>query len=478
MDYDKIKKSGDTICAVATPGGSTAISVIRVSGDSAVDISNNIFKPISGPALIDGESRKMRFGKIIKGEELIDEVLIVFFLSPNSYTGENLVEIYCHGSQFIRKEIMMLLFSNGARQADPGEFSLRAFLNGKMDLSQAEAVADLISSETSAAHKIAINQMKGGFSKELSQMRSSLLNLVSLMELELDFSEEDVEFADRNHLNTLLKNVKNHIENLIDSFTLGNVIKNGVPVAIVGATNTGKSTLLNSLLGEDRAIVSDIHGTTRDFIEDIVNIDGTSFRFIDTAGIRKTEEKIEILGIERTFEKIKKATIVVLLLDSERPDGFHDSLIKIKESLNSSSQFLIIAINKSDSFQSDDAIKLMIDNVKNISELNGLSPIAVLPLSAKNKTGIEKLKEVISSAGEIKNMPSDSLLVTNIRHHQALILALDALVRVEEGIQMNLSTDLLTQDIRESLYHLGEIVGEINSEEILGNIFSKFCIGK
>ena len=478
MDYNNNLKKGDTICAIATSGGSTAISVIRVSGDLAIDISNNIFRPISGPSLTNSAPRKMRFGKIVKGEELIDEVLIVFFSSPNSYTGENLVEIYCHGSPYIRKEIMMLLFSYGARQADPGEFSLRAFLNGKMDLSQAEAVADLISSETSAAHKVAINQMKGGFSKELSQMRSSLLNLVSLMELELDFSEEDVEFADRNHLNNLLKEVKNHLEKLIDSFSLGTVIKNGVPVAIVGATNTGKSTLLNSLLGEDRAIVSDIHGTTRDFIEDLVNIGGTSFRFIDTAGIRNTEEKIEILGIERTFEKIKRAALVVLLLDSERPDGFHDSLLKIKESLDSLSQPLIIAINKTDSLQNEEASKHIINNVIEISKKIGLLPVSVLPLSAKNKTGIDKLKEVISSAGEIKNMPSDSLLVTNIRHHQALILALDALVRVEEGILMNISTDLLTQDIRESLFHLGEIVGEINSEEILGNIFSKFCIGK
>ena len=478
MDYNNNLKKGDTICAIATSGGSTAISVIRVSGDLAIEISNNIFRPISGPSLTNSAPRKMRFGKIVKGEELIDEVLIVFFSSPNSYTGENLVEIYCHGSPYIRKEIMMLLFSYGARQADPGEFSLRAFLNGKMDLSQAEAVADLISSETSAAHKVAINQMKGGFSKELSQMRSSLLNLVSLMELELDFSEEDVEFADRNHLNNLLKDVKNHLEKLIDSFSLGNVIKNGVPVAIVGATNTGKSTLLNSLLGEDRAIVSDIHGTTRDFIEDLVNIGGTSFRFIDTAGIRNTEEKIEIHGIERTFEKIKRAALVVLLLDSERPDGFHDSLLKIKESLDSLSQPLIIAINKTDSLQNEEASKHIINNVNAISKKIGLLPVSVLPLSAKNKTGIDKLKEVIPSAGEIKNMPSDSLLVTNIRHHQALILALDALVRVEEGVQMNISTDLLTQDIRESLFHLGEIVGEINSEEILGNIFSKFCIGK
>ena len=471
-------KRNDTICAIATPGGSSAISVIRVSGENSVDIVNKIFNPFKGPSFKNGSQRKMRFGAIYNENNLVDEVLAVSFFAPASYTGENSVEIYCHGSQFIRKEIMMLLFVNGARQADPGEFSLRAYLNGKMDLSQAEAVADLISSETLASHRVAINQMKGGFSKELSQMRASLLNLVSLMELELDFSEEDVQFADRAHLKTLLSEVKTHLENLIDSFALGNVIKNGVPVAIVGATNTGKSTLLNSILGEDRAIVSDIHGTTRDFIEDIVNINGTAFRFIDTAGIRNTDEKIEVLGIERTFEKIKKATVIVLMLDAERPESFSDSIERIAKSISPTSHSLIIAINKADLFSNGDSLTELTKLVENYTSKRDLKPVAILPLSAKSQVGISDLKLHIAASGEISNIPTDTILVTNVRHHQALILALDAIVRVEDGLLNNSPTDLLTQDIREAIIHLGEIVGEINTEEILGNIFSKFCIGK
>ncbi len=468
----------DTICAVATPGGSSAISVIRVSGPNAIEAVNGIFKPIKGPSLSSGASRSMRFGSVFKGTELIDEVLAVTFLSPFSYTGENSVEIFCHGSQFIRNEIMMLLFSMNVRQAKPGEFSMRAFLNGKMDLSQAEAVADLISSETSAAHRVAITQMKGGFSNELSQMRSSLLNLVSLMELELDFSEEDVEFADRTKLKALLEEVKSHLEKLIDSFALGNVIKNGIPVAIVGATNTGKSTLLNYFLGEERAIVSDIHGTTRDFIEDIVNINGTALRFIDTAGIRKTEEKIEIIGIERTFEKIKKASIIILVLDAERPESFYDSIGRLIDSISHMSQSIIIAINKIDSLNVEGSVESMVNSVMEMPHIKKINPVAILPISAKNDKGLNELKSVIATSCNVSNIPSDSLLVTNIRHHQALILALDALVRVDDGLGNQTPTDLLTQDIREALYHIGEIVGDINTEEILGNIFSKFCIGK
>jgi tRNA modification GTPase len=468
----------DTICAIATPGGNSAISVIRVSGPRAIEAVNGIFKPLKGPSLISGPSRLMRFGSIFKGEELIDEVLAVTFLSPFSYTGENSVEIFCHGSNFIRKEIMMLLFSNNVRQAKPGEFSMRAFLNGKMDLSQAEAVADLISSETSAAHRVAINQMKGGFSNELSQMRSSLLSLVSLMELELDFSEEDVEFADRKQLKVLLDDVKFHLEKLIESFALGNVIKNGIPVAIVGATNTGKSTLLNYFLGEERAIVSDIHGTTRDFIEDIVNINGTAFRFIDTAGIRKTEEKIEIIGIERTFEKIKKASIIILVLDAERPESFSDSISRLADTISNLSQSVIIAINKIDVLKVEGSVESMLTFIVNMAHSKMVNPIAVLPVSAKNDKGLDDLKAVIATSGNVTDIPSDSLLVTNLRHHQALMLALDALVRVEDGLGNQTPTDLLTQDIREALFHIGEIVGDINTEEILGNIFSKFCIGK
>lgn len=470
--------NNDTICAVATPGGSSAISIIRVSGMYSIDSVDKIFKPLKGPSLKSGSSRMMRFGSIYSNGQLIDEVLVVTFKSPFSYTGEDSVEIFCHGSQYIRNQILMLLFSHEVRQASPGEFSMRAYLNGKMDLSQAEAVADLISSETSAAHRVAITQMKGGFSNELFQMRSSLLDLVSLMELELDFSEEDVEFADREKLKHLLTDVKRHLEKLIDSFALGNVIKNGIPVAIVGATNTGKSTLLNSLLGEDRAIVSDIHGTTRDFIEDVVNINGVAFRFIDTAGIRKTEEQIEILGIERTFEKIKKASVIILVLDSERPDSFSDSIKRLADSFSISSQSFIIAVNKIDSLKDETKVNNLLNDIKDYPLLKGLNPLAILPISAKNEAGISELKSVIASSSYVSEVPNDTVLVTSVRHHQALILALDALVRVEDGIDNQAPTDLLTQDIREALFHLGEIVGEINTEEILGNIFSKFCIGK
>ncbi|NTV19102.1 MAG: tRNA uridine-5-carboxymethylaminomethyl(34) synthesis GTPase MnmE, partial [Bacteroidales bacterium] len=304
--------TSDTICAQATVHGSSAIAVIRVSGPDSIDTVSSIFKPYKGVTFSDTKSHNLRFGAIYKNNELLDEVVVSLFRAPHSYTGEDSVEISCHGSIYIQQEIIFLLLSKGLRMARPGEFSQRAFLNGKMDLAQAEAVADLISSETLASHRIAIQQMKGGFSKELSVMRQSLLDIVSLMELELDFSEEDVEFADRSRLKELLEKVESHISGLIESFKLGNVIKNGVPVAIVGATNTGKSTLLNAILGEERAIVSEIHGTTRDFIEDVININGVAFRFIDTAGIRQTKEAIEIIGIERTFEKIKSASIVIL----------------------------------------------------------------------------------------------------------------------------------------------------------------------
>ena len=305
--------TSDTICAQATVHGSSAIAVIRVSGPNSIKVVDSVFKPYRGVTFSDTKSHNLRFGAIYNNKELLDEVVVSLFRAPHSYTGEDSVEISCHGSLYIQQEIILLLLSKGLRMAKPGEFSQRAFLNGKMDLAQAEAVADLISSETLASHRIALQQMKGGFSKELSVMRQSLLDIVSLMELELDFSEEDVEFADRSKLKELVEKVETHISELIESFKLGNVIKNGVPVAIVGATNTGKSTLLNAILGEERAIVSEIHGTTRDFIEDVININGVAFRFIDTAGIRQTKETIEIIGIERTFEKIKSASIVVLL---------------------------------------------------------------------------------------------------------------------------------------------------------------------
>jgi len=469
----------DTICALATPGVTSAISVIRVSGKDAIAVADKIFRPLGGPSLLNGSGRTMRLGTILKDGLVIDEALAAVFRAPASYTGEDSVEIFCHGSLFIQKEVLMLLFEAGARQAGPGEFSMRAFLNGKMDLAQAEAVADLISSETSGAHRIAMQQMKGGFSKKLSEMRSELLNLVSLMELELDFSEEDVEFADRTRLRNILDGVRAHIETLIESFKLGNVIKNGVPVAIVGATNTGKSTLLNSILGEERAIVSDIHGTTRDFIEDVVNVEGTAFRFIDTAGIRKTDEAIELIGIERTYEKIRKASVVILMLDAERSDSFADSMAKLAESPALQDQVLFILVNKTDSLSGGNTKEeQLVSLAAAFADKCGLKPYLTMGISAKAEKGLNELKKALVSSQNLPQAGTDELLVSNIRHHQALLLALEALNRVEEGMNNSVPTDLLTQDIRDALFHLGEIVGEINTEEILGNIFSKFCIGK
>ena len=490
------------ICALATPQGSGAIGVIRLSGPDVISIVDRIFVP-SGRnkvSLNETPAYKMRFGSIYDGAKLLDEVLVAVFRAPHSYTGENSVEISCHGSSFIIQQVMMLLMKNGIKMAEPGEFSKRAFLNGKLDLAQAEAVADLIASETAAAHQVAMKQMKGGFSNELREMRNSLLNLVSMMELELDFSEEDVEFADRTELNNLLAQVTSKVDSLIESFTLGNVIKNGVPVAIIGATNTGKSTLLNTLLGEEKAIVSNIHGTTRDVIEDTINLGGITFRFIDTAGIRETKETIEIIGIERTYQKLQQASIVIMVLDAARPEYFKSSLANLSSRLNKNKQKLVILINKADTlspapslpdsqentfaepiecWDSSAELKSQINDITDCCKEQQLSPIAVLPISAKQKLGITSLKELlINSQKQNITIDSNATLVTNARHYQALLDAQIALYRVEDGLASAIPTDLVAQDIREALYHLGSIVGEINTEEILGNIFSRFCIGK
>ena len=535
------------ICALATPQGSGAIGVIRLSGPDVISIVDRIFVPggKSKVPLADTPAYKLRFGSIYDGERLLDEVLVSVFHAPHSYTGENSVEISCHGSSYILQQVMMLLMNNGVKMAEPGEFSKRAFLNGKLDLAQAEAVADLIASETAAAHQVAMKLMKGGFSNELRQMRDSLLNLVSMMELELDFSEEDVEFADRSELKKLLDQVTAKVGSLIESFTLGNVIKNGVPVAIIGATNTGKSTLLNTLLGEERAIVSNIHGTTRDVIEDTINLGGITFRFIDTAGIRETKETIEIIGIERTYQKLKQASIVIMVLDATRPEYFESSLINLSTRLNKDKQKLVILLNKADlapsqsaintdasisgkatdenskidennkigdtenqmsidetvsqmsidktqnqmsddSAITDRSVKELIEQIKMICSNSSetakerlLSPISILPISAKQKLGITSLKELlINMQKDNSKVDSNATLVTNARHYQALMDAQIALYRVEDGLAAGTPTDLVAQDIREALYHLGSIVGEINTEEILGNIFSRFCIGK
>lgn len=584
-----------TIAALSTPQGPGAIGVIRVSGKDAIGIVDSVFVPHSasgkqGKGLKDTPAYRLRYGSIYNGDKLLDDVIAAVFKGPRSYTGEDSVEIYCHGSNYIIREILMLLISKGVKMAGPGEFSKRAFLNGKLDLAQAEAVADLIASETSTAHQVAMQQMKGGFSQELKQMRDSLLNLVSLMELELDFSEEEVEFANRETLNGLLYEVESKVDSLIESFTLGNVIKNGIPVTIAGATNTGKSTLLNTLLGEEKAIVSNIHGTTRDIIEDTINIGGMMFRFIDTAGIRDTKEMIEIMGIERTYLKLKQASVVMMVLDATRPEYFRESLTNLRNRLNKNKQKVIILINKADMIEpafgsisttvdvSDIASykqsKPLRDQIETIEKLwaemdggngygleagrdssggktgSGEGPgersgetvqtgtknmslptengnriidvlldrdpvgkerdssirnrpkgnqaptgnaedaktrnsagntstlIAVLPVSAKHKLGIKQLKELLINSQKEISVHPDATLVTNIRHYEALIGAQAALDRVEDGLKENLPTDLVAQDIREALYHLGSIVGEINTEEILETIFGRFCIGK
>lgn len=495
-----------TIVAPASPQGSGAIAVIRISGAEAIEKADSVFVPHgnpqdSGKSLGATPAYRMRYGAIYDGKRWIDDVVAAVFRAPRSYTGENSVEIYCHGSSYIVREIIRLLLSKGVRMAEPGEFSRRAFLNGKLDLAQAEAVADLIASETSAAHRVAMHQMKGGFSNELKQMRESLLNLAALMELELDFSEEEVEFANRTTLNNLLYEVEDKVAALIESFALGNVIKNGIPVTIAGATNTGKSTLLNTLLGEEKAIVSSIHGTTRDIIEDTINIGGMMFRFIDTAGIRETRETIEIMGIERTYLKMKQASVVIMVLDATRPEYFRESLETLSKRLNKNRQKVIILINKVDvveplfgsisttvdvsgiaSYKQSRPIAGQMETLERLwGEINGDSSstlIAVLPVSAKQKLGINQLKELLVNSQKEISINPDATLVTNIRHYQALVDAQAALDRVEDGLQGNLPTDLVAQDIREALYHLGSIVGEINTEEILGTIFGRFCIGK
>ncbi len=482
----------DTICALATPSGSGAIAVIRVSGSMSLEITDKIFKSGRNDSLKAAEGYSVRYGSIFNEEEVIDQVLVTVFRSPASYTGEDSVEISCHCSPFIIKEILSLLVKNGSRMALAGEFTQRAFLNGKMDLAQAEAVADLIASETASAHRVALSQMRGGFSSELSSMRASLLEIVALMELELDFSEEEVEFADRKHLRSLLDETLAHIGELISGFKLGNVIKNGIPVAIAGATNTGKSTLLNAILGEERAIVSPIHGTTRDFIEDTVNIDGTLFRFIDTAGIRQTRETLENIGIERTFEKIRQAYVVLLMLDVTRPDNFDDSIHTLTLKVDQSQQQVIILINKCDLvldlpksgkglIDPDDIDPILgkyVENVREYCTSSGLSPIAIIPISAGRHLGLDSIKKTLHSICSVGVTNSNSVLVTNLRHFEALQNAHSALSRVAEGLETTLPTDLLTQDLRDALHHLGTITGAITTDEVLGEIFGRFCIGK
>ena len=472
-----------TICAQASGSGAGAVTVLRLSGPRSIEILDQVFTPAGKKPLRESENYKMRFGVIRRGEEVIDEVMAVVFRAPHSYTGEESAEIYCHGSEYIAQEILKLLMEKGARLAEGGEFTKRAFLNGKLDLAQAEAVADLIASQTKAAHDVAMAQMKGGFSQELSKMRGDLVEIVSLMELELDFSEEDVEFADRVRLKELLEAVCAHLDKLIESFALGNVIKNGVPVAIVGATNTGKSTLLNALLGEEKAIVSDIAGTTRDVIEDTININGVTFRFIDTAGIRNTTETIEMIGIERTWWKMAQASVVMLMLDSQRPETFEQNIANLSERVsaavaeNGIEKQVVVLLNKAD-LVSDEERDGYLSQIAEYGRKYDLSPARIFPISAKVRLGVDEVVSYLALSRKSMKTDRNSTLVTNLRHLEALRSAREALSRVWDGLSDSIPTDLVAQDIREAIYHIGTITGEVSTDEVLGVIFGRFCIGK
>ncbi|WP_299901885.1 tRNA uridine-5-carboxymethylaminomethyl(34) synthesis GTPase MnmE [uncultured Aquimarina sp.] len=463
----------DTIVALATPSGAGAISVIRISGKDAIKICNPLFKSIKGKDLAAQKTHTIHLGHIVDNGRVLDEVLVSLFKDTNSYTGEPTVEISCHGSTYIQQEIIQLLLRSGCRMADAGEFTLRSFLNGKLDLSQAEAVADLIASDSEASHQIAMQQMRGGFSNEIKKLREELMNFASLIELELDFSEEDVEFADRSQFKDLISRITNVLKRLIDSFAVGNVIKNGIPTAIVGEPNVGKSTLLNALLNEERAIVSDIAGTTRDTIEDEINIGGVSFRFIDTAGIRETEDVVESIGIQKTFEKIEQAQVVIYLLEADKflvsGKTFIVEIEKIKNKYPQKP--LIIVANKIDKVDTKSLEVLT-------NELSQVEGVTLQLLSAKSGTGVEELQNQLLDFVNTGALRNNETIVTNTRHYDALLKALEEIQKVQYGLDTGLSGDLMAIDIRQALYHFGEITGEITSDDLLGNIFANFCIGK
>lgn len=489
-----------TICAPATIPGTGAISIIRVSGEDSLAIADKVID-VKGESLSETEGYRLRYGTIFADDgSVLDNVIVSVFRAPHSYTGENSVEISCHASRFIVNAVLELLVNAGARIAAPGEFTRRAFVNGKMDLAQAEAVADVIASQSAASHKVAMNQLKGGFSSELRVLREKLLTMTSLLELELDFSEEDVEFASRSELGALVNDALAHIGRLTDSFSRGNAIKNGVPVAIVGATNTGKSTLLNALLGEERAIVSDIAGTTRDTIEETLNLGGIMFRFIDTAGIRETDEVVEKIGIERTFRKLSEASIVLGMTDLSRGEDAvlaDAEYIWSKVNASSSDREFVLLVNKCDVDGIESVATGSRAGYAGVGSGAGYADKAgkmarieaalrekgivtkMIPISAKTGSGLPELTEALAEIGRRITGDTDETLVTNIRHYEALSRAATALGRVRDGLKVaTLPPDLIAQDLREALYHLGEIVGEISTDEVLGNIFRKFCIGK
>ena len=459
----------DIICAISTPPGMGAIAVIRLSGEGCTAVVDKLFVSPSGKKLVTARANTTHFGQIVFNNEVIDEVLTTVFRAPHSFTGEESVEISCHGSVYIQQKIVEALIARGVRLAQPGEFTRRAFGNGKFDLSQAEAVADLIASASQASHRVAMNQMRGGFAGKLAELRDKLLQFVSLVELELDFPEEDVEFANRQKLYELTEEIEREIDKLARSFQLGNAIKNGIPVAIIGETNAGKSTLLNLLLNEEKAIVSDIHGTTRDVIEDTVNISGVSFRFIDTAGIRHTTDTIETMGIERTFQKIGQASIVLWMIDLTTPVEKIESLAEsIVPKL--ADKHVLLLFNKADLLP--DAERVEKEHI--LPELKAER----LFISAKKQQNTDVLQQLLLKAAAIPQIGEHDVIVTNLRHYEALVKALEAVRRVKEGLEIGISSDFISQDIRECMFYLGEITGQISTDEILGNIFSKFCIGK
>ena len=458
-------KKTDTICAISTPQGVGGIAVVRISGADTKNVCNKVLRSTKGQRIVDSFVPNMaKFCCFYSGEKLIDEVVATYFENPKSYTGEDCVEISCHGSLYVQQQILETLINSGCRLAEAGEFTMRAFINGKLDLSQAEAVADLIDSHSEASHALAIHQLRGGYSENIAVLRDKFVNLASLMELELDFSDEDVEFADRSEFLALLNEIETTVANLTNSFSLGNAIKNGVPVAIVGKPNVGKSTLLNALLNEDRAIVSDIAGTTRDTIEDTINIDGILFRFIDTAGIRHSDNEIENYGIERTYKAVERANLVIYMIDAAELDtpALKTEMEQLKQHVDTTGKHFLVLANKAD---------LLANNINTASDDN------ILFVSAKEKNNITAVAQRLVSM--VKNgRQIDNTLLTNARHYEAFTHILEAIGAIKSAINASVPSDLIMVDIRQALYYLGLITGQVSSDEILGNIFGRFCIGK